>query len=150
GLECRSNWSRASRAPGFDELFGIDGSVTGNPTLVPEHSESWDAGFAWTGRVGPLSATADWSHHATHARDMVVYERSTPRGARPTNVGAARLSGEEASLRAAWRGAELSGSTAWLSATDRSPISFYYGRRLPQRANRTSQLTLTWHGSAWL
>jgi outer membrane cobalamin receptor len=150
GLELKSNWSRASRAPEFDELFGIDGSVTGNPTLVPEHAESWDAGLAWAGVLGPVRVSADWSRHATHARDLVVYERSSPRGVRPANVGAARIFGEESSLRAAWHGVDLSASTAWLSATDRTSITFYHGRRLPQRAERESSARLAWHGRSWL
>ena len=149
GLEVRGNWSRGARAPEFNELFGIDGSITGNPTLVPEHAESWDAGFAWSGEWRGLRFDADWSHHATHARDLILYERSSPRGARPVNVGAARIFGEETSVRASWRGVELSAATAWLSATDRSPIVFYYGRRLPQRAERQSHARLTWRGSAW-
>ena len=91
----------------------------------------------------------EWSHHATHARDMVLYERSSPRGARPVNVGVARLFGEESSLRASYRGAELMASTAWLSATDRTTIAFYHGRRLPQRAERQSNTRLAWRGHAW-
>ena len=149
GLELQGNWSRSSRAPEFDELFGIDGSVTGNPTLVPEHAESWDAGLVWKGAWRGARGSAEWSHHATHARDMVLFERSSPRGVRPVNVGAARLFGEETAIRVAWRGAELSASTAWLSATDRSDISFYYGRRLPQRAERQSDARLVWRGGPW-
>jgi outer membrane receptor protein involved in Fe transport len=149
GLELRGNWSRATRAPDFDELFGIDGSVTGNPLLVPEHSESWDAGAVWSGTVGAVVVSADWSHHATHSRDLILFERSSPRGARPVNVGAARLFGEETALRARWRGLELSAATAWLSATDRSPISFYHGRRLPQRAARQSSARATWQRGRW-
>jgi iron complex outermembrane receptor protein len=149
GLEARGNWSRSGRSPEFDELFGIDGSVTGNPTLRPEHAENWDAGLAWEHAMGPLRVSAEWSHHASHVRDMVLFERSSPRGARPVNVGAARLFGEESALRAAWRGAELSASTAWLSATDRSAISFYHGRRLPQRSERQSFARLAWHGRSW-
>ncbi|HEY6193638.1 MAG TPA: TonB-dependent receptor, partial [Candidatus Eisenbacteria bacterium] len=150
GLELKGNWSRASRAPEFDELFGIDGSVTGNPTLLPETSENWDAGFAWTATLGGLRASADWSHHATHAHDLVIYEHSSPRGAHPTNVDAARLFGEETALRVAWRGLDLSATTDWLSATDRSNISFYHGRRLPQRAEREALLRLAWRGGPWL
>jgi len=145
----RGNWSRASRAPDLDELFGIDGSVTGNPDLRPESSESWDAGLAWTARAAGIAWTAEWSAHATHARDLILFERSSPRGARPVNVSAARLRGEEASLRAAWRAFELSASTAWLSATDRSTISFYRGRRLPQRAGRQAFARLAWHEGRW-
>ncbi len=150
GLEARGNWSRTSRAPEFDELFGNDGSVTGNPTLVPEHAESWDAGLVWSGSLGPVHVSADWSHHATHARNLVVYERSNPRGVRPTNVGAARIAGEESSLHAAWHGTELSASLARLSATDLTNISFYYGRRLPQRAEHQGVARLAWHGGPWL
>ena len=149
GLELKANWSRSARAPGFDELFGNDGSITGNPTLVPEHGESWDAGAAWSGSWKQLRVTAGWSHHASHLDDLIVYERSNPRGARPVNVAAARVYGEETELRLGWAGAELSASTAWLSATDRSPIAFYYGRTLPQRAGRQSYVRLGWHGGAW-
>lgn len=123
--------------------------MTGNPTLLPEHAESWDAGLAWAGVLGSVRLSADWSHHATHARDLVIYERSSPRGAHPSNVGVARLFGEETSVRAAWRGAELSASTDWLSATDRSTISFYHGRRLPQRAEREAVARLAWQGRSW-
>jgi iron complex outermembrane receptor protein len=149
GFALKSNWSRTSRAPDFDELFGVDGAVTGNPTLVPEYAESWDAGLDWSGTWVGLRVAAEWTHHRTHARDLILYERSSPRGARPVNVGAARLFGEETSLRASWRAFELTASTAWLSATDRSGISFYHGRRLPQRAERQSYARLAWRDRGW-
>jgi iron complex outermembrane receptor protein len=149
GLELKANWSRSARAPELDELFGNDGSITGNPTLVPEHGENWDAGAAWTGRWQRLRFNASWSHHASSIEDMILYERSNPRGARPINVGAAHLIGEETELRLGYAGVELSASTSWLSATDRSPIAFYHGRRLPQRAERQSYARLAWHGGGW-
>jgi len=150
GLELRGNWSRGSRPPEFDELFGIDGSVTGNPTLVPEHAESWDAGFAWTREWSGARLALEWGHHATHAEELILYERSSPRGARPVNVAAARIEGEETALRAAWRGLELSASTSWLSAIDRSGLPAYQGKRLPQRAERQSFAKLTWQRAGWL
>ena len=150
GLELRGNWSRGSRAPEFDELFGIDGSVTGNPTLVPEHAENWDAGFTWTRDWSSARVTLEWSHHESDAKNLILYERSSPRGARPVNVGSAWIEGEETSLRMAWQGAELTASTSWLSATDRSGISFYHGKRLPQRCERQSFAKLTWQRAGWL
>jgi iron complex outermembrane receptor protein len=149
GLELKANGSRSARAPQFDELFGNDGSITGNPTLVPEHGESWDAGAVWSGRWQRLHFDMSWSHHASHVEDMILYERSNPRGARPVNVGAARLIGEETELRLGYSGVELTASTAWLSATDRSPVAFYHGRRLPQRAERQSYARLAWRGRGW-
>jgi outer membrane receptor protein involved in Fe transport len=149
GLELKANWSRSARAPGFGELFGMDGSTTGNPTLVPEHGEIWDAGVVWSGTWDRLRWSASWSHHASHVNDLVLYERSNPRGARPVNVAAARLFGEETEVRVGYAGAELVASTAWLSATDRSPIAFYHGRTLPQRAAREAYARLAWHGGGW-
>ena len=149
GFELKANWSRSARAPEFDELFGMDGSITGNPTLVPEHGEIWDAGVAWSGSWMRLRWSASWAHHAAHVKDLVLYERSNPRGARPVNVAAARLFGEETEVRVGYAGVELAASTAWLSATDRSPIAFYHGRTLPQRAARESYLRLAWYGGGW-
>ena len=149
GLELKANWSRSARAPEFGELFGMDGSTTGNPTLVPERGENWDAGVAWTGAWERLRWSTSWSHHASHVEDMILYERSNPRGARPVNVAAARLFGEETEAQLGYGGLELTGSTAWLSATDRSPIAFYHGRTLPQRAARESYLRLAWRGGGW-
>jgi iron complex outermembrane receptor protein len=69
GLELKANWSRSGRAPEFDELFGNGGSITGNPLLVPEHVEGWDAaspgartgdGCADAAVVAPRVARATW------------------------------------------------------------------------------------------
>lgn len=149
GIEVRGNWSRSARAPGFDELFGIDGSVVGNPLLVPESAESWDAGLSWDGRVSDATVRVEWSTHASHARDLILFERSSPRGARPVNVGAARIRGEEAAVRVAWRGWELAASSAWLSAVDRGSVPFYAGRRLPQRPARQAFARLAWRPGRW-
>src|SRR5262249_51260436 len=106
-------------------------------------------GLAWAARWGLLHWDASWSHHDSRAHDMIVYERSTPRGARPTSVDAAHIVGEETELRVAYAGAELSGSTARLSALDEGSIPFYRGRRLPQRAEREAFARLTWRGGPW-
>jgi hypothetical protein len=117
---------------------------------VPEHAESWDAGFAWTRDWSGASFALEWAHHESDARDLILYERSSPRGARPVNVGAAWIEGEETALRMAWNHAELRASTSWLSATDRSGLPAYQGKRLPQRAERQSYARLTWQRAGWL
>lgn len=150
GVEARANWSRSARAPEFDELFGNSGFVVGNPLLVPERAESWDAGLAWRVAAPGVRVEVEWSHHLTHARDLVLYERSSPRGARPVNVGRARLEGDEATLGATWRELTLRAHAAWLAAVDQSDIFFYRGRRLPQRAEFQSGARLTWRRGPWL
>ncbi len=44
-LEFRANAERSYRVPNFDELFFNEGSLRGNPNLVPERAWNFDAGF---------------------------------------------------------------------------------------------------------
>ena len=139
-LEVRANWARAARAPGFLELFGNQGLVTGSPTLQPERGESWDAGGAWRGTRGPWRASAEWAHFQSLARDLIVFQRVGPTATRATNVARAELRGEELSARLAHPHFALSGATSWLSALQTEDPSLYLGRRLPQRPSRQSSV----------
>ncbi len=149
-LELRGNWSRSTRAPDFLELFGNQGSALGNPQLAPEHAESWDAGFALRGARGPLQASAEWAHHATDGRDLIVWQRNSQSSVRARNVSRAALVGEELGARVAWaRAATFTLSTSWLSATDRGPSPVYHGKRLPQRPERQTYARLDLSRGRW-
>jgi outer membrane cobalamin receptor len=124
--------------------------VVGNPLLVPERAESWDAGLAWRADVHDLKVEFEWAHHLTRVRDLVLYERSSPRGARPVNIGRARLEGDEATVGFSCRGATLRMQAAWLATVDQSDIPFYRGRRLPQRADFQAGARFAWRGDGWL
>lgn len=139
-LEVRANWARAARAPGFLELFGNQGLVTGSPTLAPERGESWDAGGAWRGARGAWRASAEWAHFESLARDLIVFQRVGPTATRATNVARAALRGEELSARLAHPRLAISGASSWLSALQTEDPSLYLGRRLPQRPSRQSSL----------
>ena len=144
GVELRGNWSKAERAPEFLELFGDQGSVLGNPALLPEHSESWDAGGAWSGTAGPTSGAVEWAHFESRARDLVLYVRNSPSTVKAQNVSRAQIRGEELSFRLARSALTVAGSLTWESAIDVGPVPYWTGKRLPQRPGREGYLRIGW------
>ncbi len=145
GLELRGNWTRAQRVPDFLELFGNQGSVLGNPQLLPESAENWDAGASWAAEGARWRVAAEWAHFESDAHDLVLYVRNSQSSVRAQNVSRAEIRGEEFSLRgAAPGGLALSGSFTAQSARDRGPIPFWNGRRLPQRPEREAWARLDW------
>ncbi len=146
GLEARANWTRASRPPTFEELFGRAGSIVGSPTLKPERAESWDGGFAWMRRLSPRTrGSAEWAHFESRAEDLVLYERAY-QFVRPRNVARAFTRGEELSLTLVAGPFSAAGSFTWQSAIDRSPVPFWNGKRLALRPGRQAFGRLAWHG----
>lgn len=139
-LEVRANWAKAARAPGFLELFGNQGLITGSPSLAPERGESWDAGGAWRLTRGAWRASAEWAHFESLARDLIVFQRVGPTSTRATNIGRAALRGEELGARLAHARWSLAAASSWLSALQTEQPSLYHGRRLPQRPSRQASL----------
>jgi iron complex outermembrane receptor protein len=134
GLELRGNWSRATRAPDFLELFGNQGSVLGNPTLAPERAENWDAGGAWSLDLGSIRASVEGAHYATRADDLIVYVRGSPSSVRAMNISRCRIRGEELTARVATPfGVTASCAGASQSTLDQGDVVSARGRRLPQR-----------------
>jgi iron complex outermembrane receptor protein len=144
GLEARANWTQASRAPTFDELFGRAGSIVGSPDLRPERAENWDAGFAWARAFGAHKRAAfEWAHFASRAEDLVLYERVF-QFVRPRNIARAQIRGDELSLTFGAGALSAAGSFTWQSAIDQSPIPFWYGKRLALRPGRQAFGRLAW------
>lgn len=148
-LEVRANWSKTARAPEFVELFGDQAATAGNPQLKPEHSEGWDVGGGWSGAAGEWRGALEWSHHESHPRDGIVFQRYSQSSVRARNVARAELRGEETSARVLWRSLAASGSLSWLSALETDAASLYYGRRLPQRPVRSAYGRLDARAGAW-
>jgi len=149
GLEARANWSKSSRAPEFLELFGNQGDVLGNPRLLPERGENWDAGGAWRGRAGAAEAALEWTAYGSHLRQLIVFLPASQRSARPGNLGAAAIRGDELSWRFAWRGLALSGARTRTSALQTDPASLYHGRRIPQRPGHQTYARLDARTGPW-
>lgn len=149
GFEARANWTKTSRAPEFLELFGNQGDVLGNPKLVPERGESWDAGGAWRGRVGGVVTSLEWTAYASHLRQLIVFLPASQRSARPGNLGSAELHGDELAWRFAWRGLAFSGARTRTSALQTDPSTIYYGRRIPQRPGHETYARLDARRGPW-
>jgi iron complex outermembrane receptor protein len=152
GLELRANWTRASRAPEFIELFGGRGSVTGNPSLLPETAENWDAGAAWRGRIQGAPAWLEWAHFHSEARDLVVYVENSATTVRARNFNRARIRGDEwsAHLEPAPR-LILTAAWMWQSAINEGPLPvFWVGKRLPGRPSRQIFARLDWRAGGRL
>ncbi|HEY6867095.1 MAG TPA: TonB-dependent receptor, partial [Candidatus Eisenbacteria bacterium] len=146
GLEARANWTRAARAPTFEELFGRAGSIIGSPGLRPERATNWDAGLAWA-RVFARGgrASAEWAHFESRAQDLVLYER-VYQFVRPRNVVRALITGEELNLSLGAGAVSAAGSFTWQSPIDESPIPFWNGRPLALRPARQAFGRLAWRG----
>ena len=94
GTRLRGSAGTGFRAPTFNDLFFPD---FGNPALVPERSQTWDAGFdqsLWQNRV---RLTFTWfATHFTDAITCCVVLPTAPFGG-PVNAGKARSKGVESS-----------------------------------------------------
>lgn len=148
GLEVRANWARANRAPGFVELFGDQGSVTGNPALRPESAENRDLGAAWRGRLGAREGAVEWTRFRSDARDLVVFVKNSANSMKAQNFSRARIRGEECSARLELpRQLLLTAAWSWQSAINEGPLpAFWVGKRLPGRPSRQGRARLEWRG----
>ena len=98
GTKVRAAIGTAFKEPGFLDNYG-SGYVTGNPSLKPERSRSWDVGFEQ--QVGPVSLSATWFDQ--RFRDLIQYTFAPPTPTSPNyyNVAAANAYGLELEARAA-------------------------------------------------
>ena len=152
GLEVRANWTRASRAPGFTELFGDQGSVTGNPALRPETAENRDVGAAWHGRLAGAPGSLEWARFRSAARDLVVFVKNSAISVKAQNFSRARIRGEEWSAQLALpRQLRLTATWSWQSAINEGPLpAFWVGKRLPGRPSRQGLARLEWRANGLL
>jgi vitamin B12 transporter len=98
GTRVRAAVGTAFKEPGFLDNYGT-GYVTGNPSLKPERSRSWDVGVEQ--RVGRGSFSATWFDQ--RFRDLIQYTFAPPTPTAPNyyNVAAANAYGLELEARAA-------------------------------------------------
>jgi outer membrane cobalamin receptor len=136
GLEVRANVGRFERAPNFSELFGNRGVVVGNNSLQPEKGPNWDVGaVAAVGPWGWLDGLhAEYAYFNNNVTDLIVLVQNSQHVSKPLNIGAARVSGDEFSLKAgALTHIRLETNFTHYDAENRSDIPSQRGKQLPGR-----------------
>ncbi|HEY4016893.1 MAG TPA: TonB-dependent receptor [Polyangiaceae bacterium] len=96
-LRVFANLGRYVRVPTLGELYGVSGTVHGDPALVPETGFTGDLGVrGQTGRGAVVrGAYVDAFVFARWADRLIAYERAAQGYVTPYNVGAARVLGAE-------------------------------------------------------
>ncbi len=152
GLGARANWTRGERAPDFRELFGDEGSVVGNPALIPEHNRSWDAALSWrTPSTWPVRGAASFGRFESHPSDLIVYFRNTPSSMKAFNISSASIIGYEATADlVAPRGLEASFALTTQDAIDTGPVVYWNGKTVPQHPRQEGFVRLGWRHAGWL
>ncbi|MBI3539507.1 MAG: TonB-dependent receptor [Candidatus Eisenbacteria bacterium] len=153
GVELRANWSDASRAPDFLELFGNQGSVLGHPGLLPERGRNRDFGGAWVWAGAPGEIRVESAAFVSDADNLIVYVRHSQSSASAENIARARIAGVELSARAARRRRAdtfaISASCTAMRTRDEGPVPFWNGRRLPQHPDWQGDARLDWTHARW-
>lgn len=97
GFEVLASGGSYVRVPALGELYGLSGSVFGNPALVPERGYTAEASVRWGGSSasGVVSGYLDLTGYARFVENMIVYEQTRPDTIKPFNVAKARILGVE-------------------------------------------------------
>lgn len=97
GFEALASAGSYVRVPVLGELYGLSGTVQGNPNLVPERGVTGELTARWTGGAasGSVRAYADVTGFARFVENLIVYRRSGPGSIMPFNVAESRVLGVE-------------------------------------------------------
>ena len=137
GTRLRASAGTGFRAPTFNDLFFPD---FGNPNLLPERSQTWDAGFdqsLWQNRV-----RLKFTWFATHFTNLItccVVLPTAPFGG-PVNAGKARSKGVESSAEFDL----LPNLVLSLTYTYTDTDNLSTGRPLPRIPRNAGSAGLTW------
>jgi len=121
--------------PTFLELFGNNGSITGNASLEPERGVNRDAGIVIDTRQpswGSLVLEAGYFDNTSE--NLILFFPNSQYTSQPVNIGSARLRGWEVSAAAnIARRVDVAASYTRLDTEDTSDIPYYRGNELPSR-----------------
>ena len=141
-LYFKANAGHYFRLPTFTELFGQAGTIVGNPNLIPEEGNNFDAGFTYT-LPEPLSVKKkdvltqfrfEYAFFLSEVDDIIILVQNSQRTSMPRNLLSADIMGHEISWSSIFfNHFDLSGNYTVLDAIDTSGISFLDGNQLPGR-----------------
>jgi len=171
GLQVRANGGYFHRLPTFYELYGNQGSVVGNPLLMPEHGLNVDAGVQ--GTLTPSQTLAASGSHpggalfpqlrlevvgfAQVTQDLILFTQNSQNTLKPQNISASRTVGQEITASMTWQPGTIPQSPQRLSdarvhlqaaythlqAQDDSGIPSQQGRQLPGRPEHALSVMLS-------
>ncbi len=130
GFEVRASGGQASRPPGFQELYVVQGTLLPNPELKPERGVMGDVSVAWRKDKHLAQVTGFLSRY----ENLIAYEYYPPTLAKPYNFAAAQVAGlevEGAVAPARWLEAQASYTLMFTQNLKDDPR--YYLKSLPYR-----------------
>jgi len=146
------------RPPDFTELFGQQGSLVGNPELVPERGFAVDVGVhAAPPRLGPLGIELDLAYARIRANDLITWVQNSQQTRRAENLGEAYVRSVEGALDLrGWEWLRSATALTWTLSRNLDPDPTYANNELPNLApvefsqtsgvgiGRTLDLSHTW------
>jgi len=133
-LRAYASWGSAFKAPSFNQLYYPG---YGNPDLESEQSRSLEAGLR--GRAGVLHWKV--AAYRTDIDNLIqpVEVQTVPYPVyAPRNIGKARITGLELSMKGHWQRWQMSTSVGFKNPEDRNT-----GNQLPRRAKQTLDASVT-------
>lgn len=130
GFELRASGGQASRAPGFQELYVLQGTLLPNADLKPERGLLADVAAAFRHERGAVQVTGFYGLY----ENLIAYEYYPPALARPYNFAAASAAGlevEGAATPTSWL--EANASYTFLATQNLKDDPRYYLKSLPYR-----------------
>ena len=128
----KASWGHYLRPPDFTELFGNRGSVVGNPSLLPESSQSTDLGLRTVLPWNRLKVVADAAVFRAKTDNKIVFVQNSQQTVRPINIKGSLVHGVEAALTVDLfdvLNSRTSFSRTW--SEDLSSAEAYKGNQLP-------------------
>jgi outer membrane cobalamin receptor len=133
----KANYATDARYPTFTELFGYEGTIQGNPNLVPEQGERWDIGGSWhpLRGINGVPVRLDVAYYQSRLEEMIVFITVSDRETKPVNLDQAAIKGAELNLTATLIQLprfelELTTYLDWQETRDEGASPIYHGNEL--------------------
>lgn len=147
-LVFRTNVGRGIRIPSFTELFGEQGTISGNTELKNEKSYNADMGFLgiWKheskSRKIKSDIRAEGNIFTSHQYNLIMFINNSQQSMRAVNISEALIYGCELILTCNINDFIMKGNYTYQVARDKSDISYYKNKILPHRPLYQANLEL--------
>lgn len=129
----KTTYGSYHRAPNFYELYGDGATILPNEELGWESGTQWDMGIHWQGMWSDIDTRIGLTYFRSEVEDLIEFIMINPRYGIYRNISDADISGVELEtrfIRSPW---DLTLSYTYMEALNRTPDSYRYDKRLPNR-----------------